>query len=406
MASQSRPSLLPTFTSNPIPLNITTFEAHCSSPPDHSGAEELEWFLVTYWLETTLVSVDPSLSPGPFHLGVDENAKCKFVSWTTIMLPLIRPKKLGLETILLAERFRISPVSIYALVTRVRRARSKERRSRKTTYEATSRPYRSVYVLSSTMHMRYVCALDLPSDGRESKFSSGLLNTRGPKPPRVNGRSRKYLQALQTDAANLDFGLLPFRPRTGCVLGFRRGLDDQYSFSHRVRLGLLQSAFWTNLRYPTSQRPIWIRRFAFYHLARAASAKAYQFLSLIRVRRGWEELWTDSRVVRFNGFGPLVFHRVQVLLDAPLWAIILMRIRCLAAKLLHLMHGTCQDLAKEARRISTGEQKWICVYTLFFRPPQGSQDRWQVCEEAFEGETQRLLGHRVLIRDDGLPFAE
>ncbi|KAG7441889.1 uncharacterized protein BT62DRAFT_468630 [Guyanagaster necrorhizus] len=93
MASQSRPSLLPTFTNNPIPLNITAFEAHCSSPPDDGGVEELEWFLATYWLETILVSVDPSPSPGPFHLGVDENAKCEFVSWTTIMLPLTLPQK-------------------------------------------------------------------------------------------------------------------------------------------------------------------------------------------------------------------------------------------------------------------------------------------------------------------------
>ncbi|KAG7441185.1 uncharacterized protein BT62DRAFT_553279 [Guyanagaster necrorhizus] len=53
--------------------------------------------------ETVLVPAHPSLSPGPFHLGVGENIKREFVGWRTIMLPLISKKKRRFETVLLAE---------------------------------------------------------------------------------------------------------------------------------------------------------------------------------------------------------------------------------------------------------------------------------------------------------------
>ncbi|KAG7441880.1 uncharacterized protein BT62DRAFT_1011209 [Guyanagaster necrorhizus] len=283
----SRPSLLPTFTNNPIPLNITTFEAHCSSPPDDGGVEELEWFLATYWLETILVSVDPSPSPGPFHLGVDENAKRQFVGWMTIMVLV---KAWSCEGTIKAND--TSPRISVCVPNPC--AGPKERRSSKTIClptldktESTVGEYVSYSVQMlpsslSTIHTcsdglgalksspsmtrirrscRSVCAFKYnvayvprvcPRTNESRSFPhSGLLSTREPQLPRINSRSRKYLQALQTDAANLDFGLLPFGPRTGCVLGFRRGLGDQYSFSHRVRLGFLQSEFRTNLRYPT-----------------------------------------------------------------------------------------------------------------------------------------------------------
>ncbi|KAG7441169.1 uncharacterized protein BT62DRAFT_1080358 [Guyanagaster necrorhizus] len=207
--AMSRPSLLPTFTNNPIPLNTNTFEAYCVSLTDHDDIEEPICLLdddnVTVnppkkpGLETTLLGDSGCFLTGKLSIDStttdNHNDNCRGYRNTTMKEPrsdFVSRRSRYSEGRAMKNRSTVTRLpGLPTFDNRIQDARpglsysvQVPPSSSSTVHAYSNAPwgsdevtvddasFRSVYALSSTTQMHYVCALGLPSDERASKYSS------------------------------------------------------------------------------------------------------------------------------------------------------------------------------------------------------------------------------------------